>query len=129
MHVLVLEALLLGMTIYPLRKAQIAALKQNKAPTKVLNKYSDFANVFSEKKALMLLEQTNLNKYAIELERDKHLPYRPIYSLRPIKLKTLKTYIKTYLKTGFIWPSKSSVGAFNLFDKKPDNNFCLCINY
>ena len=70
----------------------------------------------------MLPEWTDLNEHAIELESDKQPPYRPIYSLDPIKLETLKTYIETHLKTGFIWPSKSSAGAFILFDKNPDNS-------
>lgn len=36
---------------------------------KILAKYSDFSNVFLEKKALMLLEITKLNQYAIELQK------------------------------------------------------------
>ena len=46
-----------------------------------------------------------------------------------MELETLKTYIKTYLKTRFIRPSKSPAGAFILFDKKPDGNLCLCMDY
>ena len=129
MHIATLEAPLSGMTIHPLREAQIAALKQYEAPTKVPAKYSDFSNVFSEKEALVLPEQTDLNKHAIELEEDKQPPYGPIYSLGPVELETLKAYIETHLKTGFIWPSKSPAGAPILFDKKPDGSLCLCVNY
>ena len=46
-----------------------------------------------------------------------------------MKLKTLKTYIKTHSKTGFIWPSKFSADTLILFDKKPDSNFYLCVDY
>ena len=35
-----------------------------------------------------------------------------------MELETLKIYIKTHLKTGFIRPSKSPVSASILFDKK-----------
>ena len=56
MHVATLEVPLLGMTIHPLQKAQIAALKQDEALTKVLAKYSDFSDVFSKKEALVLSE-------------------------------------------------------------------------
>ena len=77
----------------------------------------------------MLQEQIDLNEHAIELEGDKQSPSRPIYNLGLVGLKTLKTYIKTHLKTGFIQPSKSPAGASILFDKKLDNNFCLCVNY
>lgn len=38
---------------------------------KILNKYFDFANVFSEEKTMMLTEQTKLNKYAIILKEGK----------------------------------------------------------
>ena len=92
----------------------------------ILNKYSDFSDVFLEKKALVLLEQTELNKYTIKLKRDKQLSYRPIYSLSSVQLETLKMYIKTYLKTGFIWSSKFPVDAPIFFDKKPDDSLCLC---
>ena len=77
----------------------------------------------------MLPKQTDLNKHAIELKGGKQLFYRPIYSLRLVELETLKIYIKTYLKTGFIWSSKFSVGAPILFGKKPDSSFGLCVNY
>ena len=57
---------------------------------------------FSEEKALVLPERTELNEHAIDLEDSKQPPYRPIYSLGLVKLETLKTYIETHLKTGFI---------------------------
>ena len=46
-----------------------------------------------------------------------------------MKLETLKTYIKTHLKIGFIRPSKSPAGALILFNKKPDGSLCLCVDY
>lgn len=81
---------------------KIAALKQNEAPIKIPTKYSDFADVFLKEKLLVLPEQTKLNKHAIELDNGKQPPYKPIYSLDPMELKTLKTYIETYLKIEFI---------------------------
>ena len=77
----------------------------------------------------MLPERIELNKHAIDLEDDKQLPYKPIYSMGPVELETLKTYIETYLKTRFIQPSKSPAGAPILFDKKPDGNLRLYIDY
>ena len=128
-YVATLEAPLSGMTIHPAQKAHIAALKQDEAPIKVPAKYSNFSDIFSEKKALVLPERTDLNEHAIELEGDKQPPYGPIYSLGPVELETLKAYIETYLKTGFIWPSKFPAGASILFNKKPDSSLCLCVNY
>ena len=46
-----------------------------------------------------------------------------------MELKTLKTYIKTHLKTGFIRLSKSPAGAPILLNKKPDGSFCLYVDY
>ena len=77
----------------------------------------------------MLLECIELNKYAINLEDGKQLPYRPIYSLGPVELETLKTYIKTHMKIEFIRLSESLIGAPILFDKKLDGSLCLCVNY
>ena len=117
----------LALGIYLDRAAQIASLLAKKV--RILDKYSDFANVFSKKKALVLLECTKLNEYAINLKNGKQLPYESIYSLGPVKLETLKTYIKIYLKTGFIQPSKSPAGISILFDKKSDSYLYLCVNY
>ncbi len=56
-------------------------------------------------------------------------PYGPIYSLGPVELETLKSYIENNLANGFIWPSKFSAGALILFNKKPDGSLRLCVNY
>ena len=113
--------------IHPDRAAQIASLLAEEV--KILDKYLDFTDVFLEEKALVLPERTELNKHAIDLEDGKQPPYGPIYSLGPVELETLKTYIETHLKTGFIWPSKSPAGAPILFDKKPDGSLRLCVDY
>ena len=70
-----------------------------------------------------------MKKYIINLEEDKQLLFDPIYSLELIELETLKIYIKTNLVNSFIWPSKSPNKVFILFDKMPNRNFCLCIDY
>ena len=82
------------------KKAQIASLLTKEV--KISEEYSDFTNVFSEEKVLILPERTELNEHVINLENGKQPPYGLIYSLGPIKLETLKTYINTHLKTGFI---------------------------
>ena len=109
------------------REAQIALLLTEKV--KILEKYSDFANIFSEKKTLVLSGRTKLNEHAINLEDGKQPSYRQIYSLGPVKLETLKTYIKTHLKIVFIWLSKFLAGAFILFDKKADGSLRLYVDY
>ena len=109
------------------RAVQIASLLAKEV--RILDKYSDFADVFSEEKALVLPEYTELNEHAINLENGKQPPYRPIYSLGLVKLETLKTYIKTHLKTGFIRHSKSPTDVFIFFSKKPNSSLCLCVDY
>ena len=101
----------------------------NKASTSIPTEYSDFANVFSPELALELPEHTGINDHAIELVDDRQPPYGPIYSLGPVELETLKTYIETNLKNGFIRPSKSPAGAPIFFDKKPDRSLQLCVDY
>ena len=76
-----------------------------------------------------LSENTGINEHAIKLKEDKQSSFKLIYSLRPVELETLKIYIKTILVNGFIWPSKSPVGASILFDGKLDRSLRLCVNY
>ena len=126
-HVAALEAPLAEMSIHPDREAQIASLLTEKVT--IPEEYSDFADVFSEKKVLVLPEQTNLNEHAIKLEGKKQPLYGPIYSLGPVELEILKAYIETHLKTGFIRPFKSPASTPILFNKKPDGSLCLYVDY
>ena len=82
-----------------------------------------------EKKTLILPEATELNQHAIELQKGQQPPYEPIYSLGPVELEILKTYIETNLANGFIWSSKSLAGALILFVGKPDGSLRLCVDY
>ena len=79
--------------------------------------------------ASAFLEYIGINDHAIELINEQQLPYGPIYSLEPVELETLKTYIKTNLANSFIKYFKFLVGASIFFDKKLDKSFQLCINY
>ena len=76
------------MSIYPAREAQIASLVAEEV--KIPTEYSDFSDVFSEEKASILPEATELNQHAIELQEGQQPPYGPIYSLGPVELETLK---------------------------------------
>ena len=77
----------------------------------------------------MLPERTGINEHAIELKDSKEPPYGPIYSLGPVELKTLKTYIKTNLVNGFIRPLKSPAGAPILFLHKLNGSLWLFVDY
>ena len=91
-----------GMPVHFEKQAQVGALLFNKAPTEVPAKYSDYSNVFSAEHVAELPENTGINKHAIKMEKSKQPPFGPIYSLGPVELETLKTYIETNLANGFI---------------------------
>ena len=110
-------------------KAQIGALLFNEALTKVQAEYSDYCNVFSVENAAELSKNTGINEHTIKLKEGKQPFFGPIYSLRPVKLETLKTYIETNLAKDFIRLFKSPVGALILFDKKPDESLRFYVNY
>lgn len=84
--------------------------------------------MFSTDLAMELRKNTGICEHAIKLVEEKQSFYRPIYALSPLKLETLKVYIKTHLKTGFIWPFKFPAGASILFDKKLNGSLQLCID-
>ena len=91
------------MPIYLSYKALVATLISKEIGIPV--KYSDFSNVFSSDSAAELLEHTRINYHPINLLNNKQLFYGPIYSLGPMELETLKTYIKASLASTFITPS------------------------
>ena len=115
--------------VYSFCRAQISALVANEASTSIPTEYSDFANVFSPELASELPKHTRINDHAIELVDNRQPLYGPIYSLGLIELETLKTYIETNLKNGFIKPSKFSAGASIFYDKKLDGRLQLCVDY
>ena len=101
-YIVALVALLAKMTIYSSHIALISILKHVEALIKVLIKQDDYVNIFLFDLAIKLPENTSINQYAIELEKDKQLLYESIYSLELVKLKTFNIYIKNHLKTRFI---------------------------
>ena len=70
------------------------------------------------------------NKWArYQTKKNKQSPFRSIYNLGPVELKTLKIYIKINLANGFIYPSKSPARIVIFFDWKLDRNLCFCMDY
>ncbi len=83
-------------------QAEVGVLLVNKVSVKILSEYSNYGNTFLSKLAIELTENTGINKYAIKLVKGKLPLYSPIYSSESVELETLKTFIKTHLKIGFI---------------------------
>ena len=117
------------MPVHSEKQAQVGALLFDEALTEIPTEYSDYSNVFSAENAAELPENTGMNEHAIILKEGKQPPFGAIYSLEPVELETLKTYIKTNLANGFIWPSRSPAKAPILFDRKLDRSFRFCVDY
>lgn len=88
--------------IYLVKKAQITILQAKKALTIFPTKYLEYINDFFFDLIMKFFKNTNINKYTIKLVNGKQLFYGPIYTLRLVKLETVKTYIKTHLKAKYI---------------------------
>ena len=108
-------------------QAQMASLTSEK--TEIPAEYFNFSNVFSSDSAAELPEYTKINDYSINLLNNKQSPYGLIYSLELMELKTLKTYIKANLASGFIKPSKFPSSTPILFVWKKNGSFRLSIDY
>ena len=119
----------LDVDIYLSHTSQIANLIIKKALIKVLDKYTNFADIFFLDLAFELSKYNKINNYAIEPVNGQQPPYEPIYSLKPVEMETLKAYIKTNLANGFMKPFKSPIGATIFFDCKSNGFFRLYINY
>lgn len=111
------------------RKAQIALFIINKALIKVFKEYAKYNDIFFQRVEAELPEHTRINDHPIDLKEGKQPLYRPIYSLVPVELKTLKIYIKNNLKNGFIRPLKSPTRVLILFVKKAISFIRLYIDY
>ena len=94
-------------------QAQVALLTSE--GTSILAENLEFSNIFSSDSAVELQEHTGINDHSINLLNNKQMLYGPIYSLEPVKLETLKTYIKANLASGFIRSSKSLTSDLILF--------------
>ena len=113
--------------IHSVWEAKIAALVTKKVI--VPPECSNYANIFSEASVAELPEHNNINEHPIDLVDNKQPFYGPIYSLGPVELETLKTYIEIILANGFIRPSQLPAIAPILFIKKKNYSLWLYVNY
>jgi len=90
--------------------------------------YCDYADVFSKAKASELPLHCNYD-LKIDLEEGTSPPLGTLYSLSPVELSALQTFIDKNLNTGFIRPTTSSHAAPVLFVKKKDSSLRLCIDF
>ena len=90
--------------------------------------YHGFAGGFSKAKASVLAPHRDYD-LKIDLEEGATLLPGRLYSLSPIKLEALWTFIDKNLCFGFICPTFSSHAAPVLFIKKKDGSLRLCVDY
>lgn len=127
-HIATLSAALI-MQVRSLSQAHVSLLLADKALIKVASEYLNYVDIFLFDLIMEQSKNTSMNEHTIELIEGKQPPYGPIYRLEPVKLETLKTYIKTYLKTGFIQPSKFLVSVPIFFNQKSNGSLYLYIDY
>jgi len=97
-------------------------------PDTVPPEYRDYTDVFSKVKASELPPHCNYD-LKIDLEEGTSPPLGTLYSLSPVELSALRTFINENLNTGFIRPTASSHAAPVLFIKKKDGSLRLCIDF
>jgi len=90
--------------------------------------YHNYADVFSKAKASELPPHRDYD-LKIDLEEGTSPPLGTLYSLSPVELSALRTFIDENLNTGFIHPTASSHAAPVLFVKKKDGSLCLCVDF
>jgi len=90
--------------------------------------YRDYADVFSKAKASELPPHHDYN-LKINLKEGTSPPLGTLYSLSPVELSALRTFIDENLNTGFICPTTSSHAAPVLFIKKKDGSLRLCVDF
>ncbi len=90
--------------------------------------YEAYARVFSEVDSESMPNHGPQN-LAIELLDGKQPPWGPIYNLSEKELATLRDYLETQLKRGWIRASKSPAGAPVVFVPKKDGTLRLCVDF
>ena len=111
--VVYIVALSVDSNVYAFQRAQISSLDIEKVT--IPSKYADYTDVFPPNSAAKLIKYSGINNYTINLIDNKQPFYSPIYSLGPVELEILKSYIETNLANGFIIPSHSPAGALIVF--------------
>ena len=92
------------------------------------SEYHEFADVFSEEEAFNLPPHREYD-LKIETIEGEVPPIGHVYSLSQAELIALRKFIDENLKSGFIYPTRSSHGAPILFAKKKDGSLRLCVDY
>ena len=89
--------------------------------------YHDFFNVFNKTTFEILFEHAS-HDYATDIDKNM-LFFESIYILFMFGLKILCEYLNKNLINDFIFSVGFSINSFNLFVKKKNDSFRLCVDY
>jgi len=109
-------------------KARSSSTSTPPVPDTVPPEYRNYTDMFSKAKASELPPHHDYD-LKIDLEEGTSPPLGTLYSLSPVELSALRTFIDENLNTGFIHPTTSSHAALVLFIKKKDGSLCLCVDF
>jgi hypothetical protein len=116
---------------YVSKSAEIeSAHKKVVVPVKELvpPEYHKYLNVFSEEEASKLAPHREYD-LTIDLKPDAKMHSGPIYPTNKVEGDTIKEYIDSMMKKGFIQHSKAPHRYPVIFMKKKDRLLCMCIDY
>jgi hypothetical protein len=91
--------------------------------------YADFMDVFSKNQNDELPPYRPSNHKIELLPNATPLKAHPLYSMFTEQLVALKEYLTENLRKKWIIPNGAKYGFLMLIAKKPNDGFCLCMNY
>jgi len=90
--------------------------------------YTDFVEIFGKATQASLPAHVPQD-IVIDLKPGKQPPSGKLYPLSPDELELLNEYLDEILRTGKIWPSKSSAGAPIFFAKQANGKLRIVVDY
>jgi len=90
--------------------------------------YHKFVDIFNKAKADTLAQHQPYD-LKINLKEGSNPPFRPIYSMSPSELQSLREFLDQHLNISFIQPSCSAYSAPILFIQKKDGSLWLCVDF
>ena len=102
--------------------------KKINSTLKLLKKYHDYLNVFSQKDANKLFKHQSYN-HKINLKFDKQSTFDSLYKMSLNEFKCLKKYLNEHLSKEFIHVNSLFAIASVLFVKKLEDDLHFYMNY
>jgi transposase InsO family protein len=114
---------------HSLDSSAISKVLEKRATPAIPSEYKEFQKLFEEELGIEALPDPKEWDHEIKLEEGKTPGFQPIYKMSQKELDTLREYIDTMLKKGFIRRSESPAGFPVLFVPKKNGKLRPCIDY